>query len=235
MSELWIVMPVYNEEESLPGVFCEWLPILRATASTFTLCVLNDGSKDSTLKILREMEAIIPELYVVDKSNSGHGQTCLCGYYLALSKDAKWILQIDSDGQCDPRFFPKFWAARTHYPVIYGYRKVRDDGLKRFLISRIVSIVTWMGAGTWVRDPNVPYRLMRYEALAKLVNQIPSNFHLVNILLAAFQEREYGIHWVDIHFRQRSRGVSSVKAYSIAVQGYQLFKQLLMLTRGTHT
>src|SRR5215467_324391 len=103
-SHLWIVMPVYNEQESVGGVFAEWLPALRQLGISFTLLALNDGSIDDTLAILQRVARANSEVEVVDKPNSGHGPTCIVGYRHALAAGAEWVLQIDSDGQCDPRY-----------------------------------------------------------------------------------------------------------------------------------
>lgn len=226
MSELWVVMPVYNEEQCVERVIMEWLPALHAESNSFTICILNDGSKDGTLTILRGLAESYPELRIVNKPNSGHGQTCAEGYRLALAEGAAWVLQIDSDGQCDPVYFADFWRKRKDHPVIYGYRNKREDGLKRFLVSRVVSLVTLLGSGIWVRDANVPYRLMSAEVLKSSVSDIPSDFHLANVKLAAVQQALYGIHWINIVFRNRIGGTPSIKSFSFFKQGWKLFKQL---------
>jgi dolichol-phosphate mannosyltransferase len=173
-ASLWVIMPVYNEAESISGVVNEWLQTLHTLQTDFVLCVLNDGSRDRTLDILRQLEEQHPALQVVDKPNSGHGQTCVTGYRKAVDAGAQWIFQVDSDGQCDPAWFPAFWEARHQHPVIYGFRKKRDDGFIRFLISRVVTFVTWLGTGgVWVPDANVPYRLMRQDTLTEIARQVP--------------------------------------------------------------
>ena len=227
--ELWVVMPIYNEEESIRRVLDEWLPMLRETIGNdkFVLAAINDGSKDRSLDILQDYARRYSELIIIDKTNSGHGQSCIYGYRIALENGVSWIFQMDSDGQCDPRFFPRFWELREKYPVIYGYRKKRDDGFGRYLMSRVVSLVTFLGAGVWVRDPNVPYRLMRAESLSPFIEGFPKDFHLANILLAALQKKCFKIYWVDIHFRQRFGGVMSVKHFSFLKQGYKLLIQML--------
>jgi dolichol-phosphate mannosyltransferase len=226
-NQLWVIMPVYNEQESVEHVIHEWLPVLRnSTGGNFTFCVLNDGSKDNTLKILRQMEKNEPELKVIDKKNSGHGQTCIEGYREALANNAEWIFQIDSDGQCDPRFFGEFWVRRNNHPLIYGQRKSRDDGYLRTIMSKIVSLVVWISSGAFVKDANVPYRLMRRETLEAIVNHVPRDFKLANILLSALHQRKFGIHWVPIHFRNRFGGQPSVKTLNFAKQGLILYKQL---------
>ncbi len=232
MDNLWIVMPVFNEEGALPAVMEEWLSVLhtlsglRATAPGFTFCALNDGSKDRSGAILDDLAGNHPEVRVVHKPNTGHGQSCVTGYRLAVDQGADWILQIDSDGQCDPRFFPAFWQDRGSHPVQYGYRRTRDDGYRRFLISRIVSLVTWIATGVWVKDPNVPYRLMHRSTLEPILDSIPPDFHLANILVAVLQQKRSGIRWRTIHFRNRTAGTPSVKVYMFSRHGWKLFRQL---------
>lgn len=226
MEKLWIVVPVYNEEESIVHVVSEWIPVLRSHVPQFTFCILNDGSIDKTFEILENLKTQYPEIRVVNKTNTGHGQTCIYGYRLALEEGADWIFQMDSDGQCDPQYFAKFWESRQEFPVIYGYRFKRDDGYKRYLISRFVSFVTWLSSGIWVRDPNVPYRLMRADAVRLVLEKIPPNFHLANIALAALQQKNIGIHWLNFRFRDRFGGTPSAKALSFVKRGVQLFQQL---------
>jgi len=227
MAALWVVMPVFNEEGSVRAVIDEWLPVLRAaTSGDFTFCAINDGSRDGTLGILRAAEREVPELTVVDKPNSGHGQTCAYGYRLAVESGADWVMQIDSDGQCDPRWFAELWAARGEAPAVYGFRRTRDDGYRRQVISRIVSVVTLLGVGVWVRDANVPYRLMSAASLDPILPLIPPDFHLTNILVAALQVRYFRVRWIDIGFRRRTAGVASVKRYAFAQQAVRLLRQL---------
>jgi glycosyltransferase involved in cell wall biosynthesis len=219
-------MPVYNEEECVKEVVLEWLTALRNQPVLFKLCVMNDGSKDATLTILNTLAHTNPELLIVDKANSGHGQTCIEGYKLGLQQGAEWIFQIDSDGQCDPHYFSEAIALSQKHKVVYGFRKTRDDGFKRYLISRVLSIFTFAATGVWVRDANVPYRLMHKTALDNIVNKVPADFYLSNILISVLQQREFGIKWINIHFRDRSGGSPSVKAISFVKHGLKVFKQL---------
>jgi hypothetical protein len=77
-----------------------------------------------------------------------------------------------------------------------------------------------------VRDPNVPYRLMKTDRLPPVIEQVPADFHLANVFVSALVHRMHPIHWVDIHFRERSGGVASAKSYAFVLQGLKLFKQL---------
>ena len=224
-------MPVYNEQECITQVIEEWLPTFRQYAKGFTWCILNDGSKDNTAQILKDLAAEIPELKIIDKPNSGHGQTCVQGYKTAIENGAEWIFQIDSDGQCDPQYFEVFVAQVNQYKVQYGFRSNRQDGFKRWLVSRVVTWFVWAATGQWVRDANVPYRLMHSSTLSSVVNKIPADFYLANILVAVLQQKATRIHWVNINFRERAGGEPSVKTFTFAKHGIKLYRQLRQATK----
>ena len=142
--ELAVVMPIYNEAANIEAVLREWFTCLGRVASDFVLFAINDGSKDNTASVLG---SLAPEfgsrLRVVHKANSGHGSSCREGYELALATGARWILQIDSDGQCDPKFFAEIYAARTAHDCVFGYRRTRDDGRGRHFITRSYRLLLW--------------------------------------------------------------------------------------------
>ncbi len=226
IKNLWVIMPVYNEEEALEGVLEEWRQELESTGIDYTICVLNDGSKDQTLPILQQYATKHTVVKIVDKPNSGHGQTCVDGYRLALGAGADWVFQIDSDGQCDPKYFKAALAAAENHKAVFGYRKTRDDGAKRVFVSKFVGLFTLAATATWVRDPNVPYRLMHRDVLGPVVDKIPADFHLANIWVAVLIQRQTPIAWIPIHFRDRSGGSPSVKTFSFVKHGFKLFRQL---------
>lgn len=231
LNNLWVVMPVYNEQECIAQVIQEWMPVFRQHAKEFTWCILNDGSKDNTAQILKDLAAEYTELKIIEKPNSGHGQTCVQGYKTAIENGAEWIFQIDSDGQCDPKYFEVFVAQVNQYKVQYGFRSTRQDGFKRWLVSRVVTWFVWAATGQWVRDANVPYRLMHSSTLSSVVNKIPADFYLANILVAVLQQKTTRIHWVNINFRERAGGEPSVKTFTFAKHGIKLYRQLRQATK----
>ena len=154
---------------------------------------------------------------------------------MALENNAQWVLQIDSDGQCDPSYFPAFWSGRHRFPAQYGCRVRREDGMIRTVISSIVILVVLLAAGVWVRDPNVPYRLMRADTLVGLVPLIPADVHLANVFLAALQQKHNGIRWIPITFLRRAGGTPSGSLGMFARRGWQLFRQLRSSFRAAPT
>lgn len=89
IKNLWVIMPVYNEEEAIELVVTEWFgPGKPQTELCF---LLNDGSKDDTILKINELANKYSRLKIVNKSNSGHGQTCVLGYQMAIEQGADWV------------------------------------------------------------------------------------------------------------------------------------------------
>ena len=72
---------------------------------------------------------------------------------------------------------------------------------------------------------------MHASTLEGMIEHIPKDFKLTNILLAAMQKRNYNIKWVNIIFRDRYGGSPSVKAYSFMKEGLKLHKQLQVFNK----
>ena len=226
--ELAVIIPTYNEEENIGAVLDEWLGVLRTLSDRFLILVINDGSRDRTASIVETIAAQNPEVILWKKENHGHGITCRMGYEQALAIGAPWIFQIDSDGQCDSRFFPELWANRETADVLYGIRVSRDDGILRTLTSWFCCWGTFLWTGRYLRDPNVPYRLMRCDALARALKRIPDDFHLYNVALTLALKRDSALRWQyrSIHFRNRPQGISSTNIPAVVRSGLRMLADL---------
>ena len=237
--DIAVVMPVYNEAANISAVLHEWFSYLRIVCANFVLFAVNDGSKDETAKILALLrDELGPRLRVVNKSNSGHGLTCREGYQLALAEGAEWIFQIDSDGQCDPVFFNTLYRNRAEYDCVFGYRRSRDDGLGRVIVSFCCRLLLWFLTGTYLTDPNVPYRLVRANALRKALHQVPVDFELQNIGLTFALKQGQKLAWkyFPIHFRARRGGENSINYRKIAKMGIILLRDFRRITHeDSHT
>jgi glycosyltransferase involved in cell wall biosynthesis len=219
-------MPVHNEAAALRPVVEEWLPVLRRAAPDVRVCVIDDGSTDATPRVLRELVRDHPEVEAVTRRNGGHGRTCLHGYRLGIARGSAFILQIDSDGQCDPVHFPELWRLRAECPLVFGARRARRDGRWRRWVSRVLALGVAAATGVRVRDPNVPYRLMGAAALRSAVDDVPEDVDLVNVYLAVALEARCGIRWVDIGFRERLAGRSRRGWRSMLRPGLEVIRRL---------
>lgn len=230
--QLLVVLPIYNEQVSLRPVVQEWFTALSRHAPEFVLLAIDDGSKDDTKAILDVLAAEHGErLEIMSRPNRGHGQTCIEGYRIALDRRIPYILQIDSDGQSDPRHFPDFWKAREDHDVIYGKRS-RQDGLRRILASGVLRLLLRLLTNVDCVDANVPYRLMNSPTCAGGIRSISPEFFLANIALAVALKRNPAIRHgkIDITFPARIGGEASVPFSKFAAKAIELFRQLKTLS-----
>jgi dolichol-phosphate mannosyltransferase len=231
--ELLVVVPVFNEQASIEKVVLEWHAELGRWTDKFALLLIDDGSKDGTRRILESLRGRLgSSVEVLSRANRGHGQTCLEGYRRAIAAGIPYVFQIDSDGQCDPRYFASFWQAREQCDVLLGVRTRRDDGLRRVIASGVLRLWVYLLAGVWCRDANVPFRLMRTTSIADKVARIGPDFFLANVALSVLvvRDRRLRLGHVAIGFRVRYGGEPSIPLRKFLLKALELRAQLRRLT-----
>lgn len=221
-------MPVYNEEASIEQVVRDWFAELEHQVGDFLILAIDDGSLDGTLPTLRRLaEELGERLEVRSRPNRGHGQTCLEGYRIAAERGVPHILQIDSDGQCDPVFLREFWSLRGNHDVIYGRRR-REDGFRRVVASKALRLLLRLLFRVDCIDANVPYRLMSTRTCLKSFNSIPQDLFLANVALAVLLRRRDDVNHgcVAIRFRERTGGEPSVPLSKFASKALEFVRQM---------
>jgi len=225
--ELALIIPVYNEEECIIKVLDEWTQAVRRENIPTLFIVIDDGSTDHTLERVANytFQTRRDDILSIHQPNQGHGQSCLNGYRKAIELNIPRIFQIDSDGQCDPAFFPSIWQARDQACAIYGKRRYRDDGRARIFISWVLRQFLRMAMRTKLSDTNVPFRLYQSKCMGAALGTIPKTFHLANIAIALLLEPQ-GFVEIPIHFRHRQGGEPSVSWIGFARKAIQLRQDL---------
>ena len=216
-------MPAYNEGEIISEIVDEWSKIAKNCSGV--LAVINDGSSDDTSGILKDKFDKHCEFIYIEKQNSGHGLTCMEGYRWAISNDFKWIFQTDSDGQTKSKEFLEIWKQKEDHDFIFGYRINRADGLGRKVISKILQMVNLLIFKIYVKDVNVPFRLMKTRSLNPLLDKIKSELYLANAFLTVIIEKYAKINWVEISFSPRKGGVPSVSWNRFYGLGFRISKE----------
>ena len=227
---LYIVIPAYNEEETIRQVVNDWYPVVEKIGNNSRLIIINDGSKDKTYEVLVECQKTRPSLLPMTKSNSGHGSTLLFGYQYALDQGADYIFQTDSDGQTLPGEFAVFWEQRMNYDMLIGYRNKREDGFSRMIVTKVLKLVIWSCFNVTIKDANTPFRLMNSVVLKEEILDVPKDFFLSNVLLTVlFTKRNKKIQYIPITFRPRQGGVNSInlkRIFKIGKQSLRDFREL---------
>lgn len=209
-------MPAYNEAAAIEDTIRHWHAVIEKTGPASRLVIVNDGSKDDTYVIMKNLQATFPQLIPLTKSNSGHGPTCYYAYQYAINKKADYIFQTDSDGQTQPGEFQSFWEKRKDADFIIGHRKGRKDGFSRRVVAAVLRWMVRLYFGTPVKDANTPFRLMKADRLQPFLQIIPSDFFLTNVMISTLAiKRKERVLWIPISFESRKQGTNSINLHKI--------------------
>lgn len=230
MDKLYIVIPAYNERDTIREIIEQWYPIVEKTGADSRLLIVNDGSKDDTYEIMKECAVDRPQFMPLTKKNSGHGATVLYAYHYALKEGADYIFQTDSDGQTMPDEFWPFWERRNRYDMVIGHRNSRQDGISRVFVTKVLKLTLRICFGVTVTDANTPFRLMRAETLRENIGLIPKDFNLSNVIVSViYAKKKLKVKYMPITFRPRQGGVNSInlkKIFWIGVQALKDFREI---------
>lgn len=227
MEKLYIIIPAYNEQDNLGALIKEWYPIIEqhSADNSSRLVIINDGSKDDTYKVLKDLAKSRPMMEVLTKENGGHGDTLLFGYRYAIENGADYIFQTDSDGQTSPSEFETFWNKRQEYDAVFGDRTKREDGKSRVFVERVLCIILKMVFGVKIPDSNAPFRLMRSSYVDKYIRMLPEHYNLPNVMLTTlgtyYNEK---VLFLPITFKNRQGGKNSINIRKIVSIGMKALK-----------
>jgi glycosyltransferase involved in cell wall biosynthesis len=230
---LYAVVPAYNEADNIAELVDEWAPVIKATGPDARLVVIDDGSKDDTFKLLEELrERHGDVLTPLTKPNSGHGATLLYGYRYALEHGADWVFQTDSDRQTVPGEFPAFWTRRDTADALIGWRRGRQDGFSRVIVTKVLKAVVRLVFKVKAPDANCPFRLIRADALRQALATIPPDHNLANVLLTVrLIQQGRKVRWAPITFRPRQGGTNSINIPKIVGIGRRALRDFWGLRR----
>ena len=182
---LYIVIPCYNEEKVLPitvDLFLNQLNLLidkKKIDNSSRIMFVNDGSKDNTWSIIKELSSRNPPILGITLSrNRGHQNALLAGLMEAKSR-ADITISIDCDGQDDITVMENM-VDEYHKgnEIVYGVRNNRDTDtfFKKFTAESFYKLLSVMGCE--VVFNHADYRLIS----SKVLNEL-SNFKEVNLFL----------------------------------------------------
>ncbi len=232
MDKLYIVIPAYNEQETIQSVIDDWHPVAVSCGEDSRLVIIDDGSKDNTYSILKEAEKSHPQLIALTKPNGGHGATLLYGYNYALSQGAEYVFQTDSDGQTKAEEFEQFWKLRYNYAMVIGHRNKREDGISRVFVTKTLKLVCFLFFQVKLTDANTPFRLMKAVELKKVLPLIPKDYNLSNVVISViFAKKKLPVKYIPITFRPRQGGVNSINMKRIFKIGKQAVGDFIKINK----
>ncbi len=228
---LSIIIPAYNEEKGIRDTVIDVSRYLSKQDYTFEIIVINDGSKDKTAEICRELESTLYNLKFIDnKKNQGKGAAVRQGM---LAASGKYRIYLDGDNAISIDHLEKFWPyIKEGYDVVIGsielpgavieeeyslYRKVLGK-LSKYLI-RLMTI--------WgIHDTQRAFKLFSAEVAEKVFSRqtIKRWGFDIEILVIAkklgYKIKELPVKWVNPG--GKGKGVSLLGYFNTLKELFQI-------------
>lgn len=196
-----LIIPAYNEEESIASTINSVRNFMSTEVLNFHLdyIVVNDGSKDRTPEIVKEMNVDLINLRTNLGLTGGFG----AGMKYAHRHDYDYAIQFDADGQHLPDYIPEMvTAARKENNIVVGSRFVDEKRPKslRMLGNTMISTAIKMTTGQTINDPTSGMRLFDKKAIefyVKTANMAPEPETISYLIKKKFKVKEVQVTMQD--------------------------------------
>ncbi|MDG1900037.1 MAG: glycosyltransferase family 2 protein [Candidatus Marinimicrobia bacterium] len=220
--KLSIIIPMYNEQESLDSLFLELSDLFGQEAKT-EIIFINDGSSDNTLNILESKIKNYPSWSIINLyRNYGKSVALQAGFD---NSKGEIIATMDADLQDNPKEIHRLIKELENgYDVVSGWKKNRKDPLEKKIASKIFNFFVRVFSGLKIHDSNCGIKVFKREVTEMLT--LYGGRHRYIPLLA--HQKKFLISEVVVDHREREFGISKygVKRYS---DGFFDFLTILFL------
>ncbi|MBI2482924.1 glycosyltransferase family 2 protein [Candidatus Uhrbacteria bacterium] len=200
-----IIIPVYNEAESLTQLHAELAVVFpldeREPAATEFVWV-DDGSTDSSWAVLRALAEQDPRVIGVRlRRNFGKATAYAAGFRTARGEV---LATLDADLQDDPVELPKMFAKLQEYDCVIGWKVNRHDPRVKVWSSRLFNAALGSLSGVRLHDQNCGIRVLRRE----VVDALPLRGDLYRMIPALAAMQGFRVAEMPVHHRTRQFGAS---------------------------
>ena len=207
MLKVLLIIPAYNEEESLRSLIEE----IKTVCPYVDYLVVNDCSSDDTERLLEELGAN----YITLPCNMGIGGAVQSGYRYAAQNGYDIAIQIDGDGQHDVRFVKDMvkLIEDKQADVVIGSRFIDKEGFQssqaRRIGIRILSMLIRLMCGAKVKDVTSGFRAVNRRFIELFAENYPDDYPEPEVIVTA---KLYGavIKELPVVMRERTTGKSSI-------------------------
>lgn len=227
MAKLAVVVPAYNEEESISSVVNELNLAAKKNNLELVVVVVNDCSTDATSDKLSSLDCIVLNLPV----NLGIGGAVQTGFKYAYSNGYDFAFQVDGDGQHPAEELPKLIQAQqaNGWNITIGSRFIEKTGfqsssLRRTGINYFKHLIKFL-TGLRITDTTSGFRMIDRQALEIVCDYYPDEYPEPEAIIL-YSRNHLKIGEVPVNMRERQGGVSSIgKRASV----YYMFKVTLSI------
>lgn len=213
-----IVIPVFNEEESLQTLFERLFPVMESLGRTWEVVFVNDGSRDGSLGLLLQCVDNFPcKVRVVDfNGNFGQHMAIIAGF---SSSRGNIVVTMDADLQNPPEEIPRLLAEiDSGHDVVGTIRSMRKDPFFRKFASRIVNRITNRITGLNLNDYGCMLRAYS-RRIIDLINECPETTTFIPALAQKFALDPTEI---EVGHSEREQGTSKYGLFRLVRLNFDL-------------
>jgi dolichol-phosphate mannosyltransferase len=212
--EISVVVPVFNEEESLPLLISPLEGVLNRLDRSYKVVFVDDGSMDGSWKILTEMVRDHPFIRSLRlRENRGSSTALVAGVGEARGE---WIVTLDSDLQNDPADIPWLLEYLDRYDMVAGWRQKRKDPWLKRISTKIANAVRNRLSGEKINDSVCPLRVFKRECF----RDIPRFNGMHRFLPTLMKMEGYRVIEVPVSHHPRRFGVSKYNIRNRMVRSF---------------
>jgi len=214
---LSIVVPAHNEENNLGPLLERLYPTIEALGKSFEIILVDDGSRDRSLYIMRNMVQEFPDVRVLElNGNFGQHMAILAAFEVSRGEV---VVTLDADLQNPPEEIPRLVAEiEDGHDVVGTIRRLRQDTLFRRLASRIVNITANKMTGMAMSDYGCMLRAYR-RGVVENINRCGESTTFIPALAQSFASNPVEI---EVGHAERAEGESKYSLYKLIRLNFDL-------------
>ena len=165
--DISLIIPVYNEVESLPALYEQLSEVLKPWKRKYEILFIDDGSDDSSYEVMADLHKQDKRVKVIQfRKNYGKSAALAVGFDAA---EGDIFIMMDADLQDDPYEIPKFLEKLEEgYDFVNGWKYPRLDPLNKTLPSRLFNFTMRTAMGINIHDFNCGFKAMCREVAEEI-------------------------------------------------------------------
>jgi glycosyltransferase involved in cell wall biosynthesis len=202
--DISVVVPLYNEDESLPELESEIRAVMEANGYDYEIIMVDDGSTDRSWAVLNELRAKNPRIKGVRfQRNYGKSAALHVGFQ---KSQGDVVITMDADLQDRPQHIPEFFKMITEqgYDLVSGWKQKRKDPISKTIPTKLYNAVNRTVNGVTLHDMNCGFKAYRrqvvksIEVYGEMHRYIPviakaAGFRKIGELRVEHIARKYGV------------------------------------------